>query len=290
VSERAVELQSEAPQAKRFAFGENWSEFVELLTPSRIAEAEKSLREMLDTKDLRGKRFLDVGSGSGLFSLAAMRLDAARVFSFDFDSASVRTTTAVRDRYFPDTDRWHIERGDVLDTGYMSQLGEFDVVYAWGVLHHTGDMATALERTAERVAPGGQLFIAIYDDQGSRSDAWRRVKRTYNRLPSPLRPLFVAIAMAPFELRAALRAALALSPRQYLETWTRYETQRGMHKWLDMVDWVGGYPFEVAKPEEIFRFHYRRGFLLTQLVTRRGGCNEYVFTRPAANCETTRNV
>jgi hypothetical protein len=54
-----------------------------------------------------------------------------------------------------------------------------------------------------------------------------------------------------------------------------------MSPWRDLIDWVGGYPFEVAKPEAILDFYLRRGFTLKRLVTCGGslGCNEYVFVR-----------
>ena len=78
----------EIRQGERFEFGKNWSQFLSHLNDSRIAEAEQSLRNMLEVDDLCGKRFLDIGSGSGLFSLAARRLGAS-VYSFDYDPRSV---------------------------------------------------------------------------------------------------------------------------------------------------------------------------------------------------------
>jgi 2-polyprenyl-6-hydroxyphenyl methylase/3-demethylubiquinone-9 3-methyltransferase len=56
---------------------------------------------------------------------------------------------------------------------------------------------------------------------------------------------------------------------------------RGMSPWRDVVDWVGGLPFEVAKPEEIFEMFQQRGFSLDRLRTCAGGlgCNEFVFSR-----------
>jgi 2-polyprenyl-6-hydroxyphenyl methylase/3-demethylubiquinone-9 3-methyltransferase len=145
----------------RFAFGANWRRFLDSLDDVRIREAEASLRAMLGVDHLRGRSFLDIGSGSGLFSLAAWRL-GARVHSFDYDPQSVACTEELRRRYAPGDSRWTIARGSALDAAYLLSLGQYDVVYSWGVLHHTGRMWEALELALLQLAPDGSLFIAIY--------------------------------------------------------------------------------------------------------------------------------
>src|SRR5216684_1208054 len=166
---QAAVQESELASETRFAFGRNWQRFLRVLNDDRIGEAEKSLQAMLQVDDLRGKSFLDVGSGSGLFSLAAMRLGAARVHSFDYDPRSVACAQELKRRYFHEAGNWTIEQGSVLDQAYVTRLGEFDVVYSWGVLHHTGNMWQALENVVAPVASKGRLFIALYNDQGLRS-------------------------------------------------------------------------------------------------------------------------
>ncbi len=275
-----LEPVAEIPGA-RFAFGENWRRFLKWLNDDRIALAEDSLRVLLDSSTLSEKRFLDIGSGSGLFSLAARRL-GARVRSFDYDAESVACTAALRERYCPNDPEWIVERGSVLDEPYLSRLGTFDVVYSWGVLHQTGDMWRALEYVHKLVAPGGRLVIAIYNDAGGQSVRWKWIKQTYNLLPSFLRLPFAVVAAAPSELRAAAGACARLQPREYIESWTRYgETRRGMARSTDIIDWVGGYPYEVAKPDKIFDFYRARGLDLARLKCSSGplGCNEYVFVK-----------
>lgn len=244
----------------RFGFGENWRKFNASLSESQRRTARESLAKRLG--DIRGLSFLDIGAGSGVFSEAASEL-GANVRAFDFDPS-----------------RPEIERGDVLDREFIASLGQFDIVYAWGVLHHTGDMWQALANACDAVAPGGTLFISIYNDQGRRSVKWRKIKRLYNRLPRALRPLFMVMVFAPGELGSLIFGRLR--GLRYVWPW-REHGARGMKKWHDMVDWIGGYPFEVAKPEEVFDFCRRREFTLEYLTTHQGGgaCNDFVFRSAA---------
>jgi 2-polyprenyl-3-methyl-5-hydroxy-6-metoxy-1,4-benzoquinol methylase len=270
----------EIAQGERFEFGRNWSRFLTVLNEQRIEQAESSLRRMLQIENLDGLRFLDIGSGSGLFSLAARRL-GARVYSLDYDPNSVACTRELRHRYFPDDPDWTVSEGSVLDAAYIKSLGIYDVVYSWGVLHHTGAMWQALDNASLPVAPGGKLFVAIYNDMGSQSRRWKWIKRTYNQLPGVLQSPFAALTIAPSEIKQALTSLLTLRPGNYLRSWTRYENNRGMTKWRDIVDWVGGYPYEVATPEQIFDFYVDRGFSLSKLKCGGVGlgCSEFVFVR-----------
>lgn len=270
-----ITANTEILEGKRFAFGKNWSRFLKTLSEERIQEAEKSLRDMLDVSDLQGKDFLDIGSGSGLFSLAARRL-GARVHSFDFDPQSVACTRRLQERFFPHDTQWVIEQGSVLDKDFLERLQKADIVYSWGVLHHTGAMWEALENASQLVKPDGKIFIAIYNDEGRSSKRWAMLKKTYNKNRN-LRPLILAAATIRMWGPAIIRDLLKGKP---MSSWKNYKSSRGMSAWYDVIDWVGGYPFEVASPGTIFDFHYKRGFTLTNMITRQGyGCNEFVFTK-----------
>src|SRR5258708_3414235 len=260
----------------RFEFGENWARFLRLLNDDRICAAETSLSEWLGFP-LAGKSFVDVGSGSGLFSLAARRLGAS-VHSFDYDPQSVACTAELKRRYLPGDALWRVEIGSALDADYIRSLGLFEVVYSWGVLHHTGDMWTALDLVGQLVAEGGTLVVAIYNDQGKPSVRWRKIKRLYNRSSRPVRFLLTLAVCWQQWWRRWLKDLLLLRP---FKSWREAGSSRGMSPWCDLIDWVGGYPFEVAKPEEVIDFLRERGFALEKKRAegRDLGCNEFVFTK-----------
>ena len=258
----------------RFGFGRNWLSFIDVVDEARIRTARDSLLQALHLSTLSGRTFLDVGCGSGLFSLAAYQLGAT-VRAFDYDHDSVLAATELRRRFAADSD-WQIEPGSILDPEFVGGLGRFDVVYSWGVLHHTGDLWRAMDLTTRLVAPGGLLYVSVYNDQGRQSRVWRQVKRRYNASGELMRAMLVAGSAIylgryrPFNTlrRAVGRRGDAVAPRA-----------RGMSRRHDLIDWVGGYPFEVAKPEEVFTSVHRLGFELLHLKTTGGGlgCNEYVF-------------
>jgi len=272
-------FQTEVAQGKRFEFGTNWQQFLSTIDDDRIAQAERSLINYLGIDNLAGKTFLDIGCGSGLFSLAAMRLRAKQVHSFDFDPRSVACGLELKRRYFPNTSHWVLETGSALDTTYLEKLGQWDIVYSWGVLHHTGDMWIALGNVLPLVKEGGTLFISIYNDQGGASQRWHMVKAAYNK-QLLAKWLIVSIFVPFFIARGAL--ADLLRGKNPIRRYRGYRKNRGMSITHDWFDWLGGYPFEVAKPEQVFDFCHSRGFTLERLKTCGGGlgCNEYVFSKP----------
>ncbi len=240
-----------APEATRFGFGENWRSFLSELDDARIAEAERALQWLLATERMDGVGFLDIGSGSGLSSLAARRLGAA-VHSFDYDRQSVECTGVLRDRFFPGDSAWIVERGSILNRDYLDRLGKFDVVYSWGVLHHTGAMHESLANAARLVAPGGLLIFALYR-KTRLCWFWTLEKRWHCRASAGAQAVCRSVYVA------LMRLAFAASGRSFKAYVSAYRGNRGMSYIHDVHDWLGGYPCESIGPAEVVQEMDRLG-------------------------------
>lgn len=260
----------------------------------RIDSAAQGLRSILAGESIRGKSFLDVGCGSGLTSLAAAN-EGAAVTSIDLDDDCITCTNLLCEKFFSiegkahfsikrqvtASKQWRVIKASILDEKAMSDLGNFDVVYSWGVLHHTGQMNRAIRIASDRVKPGGLFAIAIYNSQGGASYRWSLVKRIYHKVPSFFQPLYVIFFAAIFEFKFSISRLLRGENPLPFATWRSKSYDRGMSVWHDWVDWIGGWPFEVASPEEVVNPLINSGFSLLKLKTvgHGWGCNEYLFRK-----------
>lgn len=262
----------------QYDFGENWTNFLNnSYDSSRLENARQSLQNFLGVKTLKGKTFLDVGCGSGLFSLAAHTLEAEKVLSFDVNPKSVQCCEKLRSTV-PNSENWEVREGSILDEGFVSQLGQHDIVYAWGVLHHTGKMWRAIENTFGLVKDGGKFYLAIYnkadgfavypDGRFGSSKFWQVEKKFYTSLPKVFQSAVDSLAAAAY-----VTSHVAIGRNPYKKMKDHKDARRGMEWMTDLRDWLGGYPYEYATAEEIFAFAKPHGFLLENLKTNNGLLN-----------------
>lgn len=260
-----------------FAFGKNWASYAELIDEGRVAQAVQELRRLAG--DLTGRTFLDIGCGSGLHSLAALRLGAARVVAIDLDPDSVATTQRVLSRYAPPDSDSRAFECSVFDLG-TADVGTFDVVYSWGVLHHTGDMYRAIRCAAERVGPRGSLVFALYRKTWL-CGFWKVEKRWYARATAAAQARARAVYVFLFKL------ACALTGRSFASYVAEYGKWRGMDFYHDVHDWMGGYPYESISPSQADKFMSNLGFRKERVFVLSktpvgifgSGCDEFVYTR-----------
>ena len=270
-----------------YDFGSNWRSFIDHhLTDESRQEALQSLPAFLQRDSLEGLTFVDVGCGSGLFSWAARELGATRIVSFDVNPNSVACCKQLRADE-GDPENWTVLEASILDREAMRALGEFDVVYSWGVLHHTGRMWNAIENAATLVKPGGVMWIAIYnraDGIGLYSDGrvgssrfWEREKIFYNRLPK------LGQRAMDYAAAGGMIGAYLLSGRNPVREIREHNRNRGMSWLVDIRDWLGGWPYEYASVEEIFSLVQKRlGYTLENVISTNSlRNNEYLFRRPA---------
>ncbi|WP_336080160.1 class I SAM-dependent methyltransferase [Thalassospira sp. CH_XMU1448-2] len=264
----------------RFGFGKNWAEFVERrFSEEVIAEAKAHLAETLRVENLKGQTFLDIGCGSGIHSLAALQLGAEKVLSFDYDLDSVTTTKKIREMSGSPSN-WEVMQGSVLDQSLMKSLPKFDVVYSWGVLHHTGDMWSAVKNAGIPLKEGGVFYIALYSSDNYVSPPpsyWMKVKYNYNKAGA----LGKRLAEWRYMLRFHFIPEL-LAGRNPIKVIRDYGL-RGMTYWTDVKDWLGGWPMDFASLSETQDFCKKEFDLQLCNVITGEGCTEYVFANPELN-------
>lgn len=254
---------------KIFDFGSNWAEFSKRrVDPGRLEIACKSLQSLVGEKNFAGKSFLDVGCGSGLFSIAAHRLGATKVVGVDVNPRCIEISQANRDFLAPGACiEFHV--ASALESEQLKRFGSYDLVYAWGSLHHTGSMWKAIGNVSERVAPEGVLILAIYNKHIT-SPAWKTIKWMYNQVPGLVQRFMILIFVG------------IIYVAKFLVTRTNpLKKERGMDFWYDVIDWVGGYPYEYATPSEVEAIVSLGGFQLRRFASASvpTGCNEFVFEK-----------
>lgn len=286
----------------KFSFGKNWIRFVKhALNENSIKTAQASLLNNIPQSELKDCIFVDIGCGSGLFSLAALKIvggggENTQVISVDIDTNSILASKMTKDKFAPNASGWEILQGSILDDSFCAKLkdkiaGKKAIVYSWGVLHHTGDLNKALKNAASLAsAKDSLLFISIYNKTKA-SDFWSKIKHFYNKTNIVMKFLMVCFYTA-FLTFEDIRKGRGLNMR---------DKARGMHKVTDVIDWLGGLPYEPAKAEYIdkkvkecglslikfnpTKYHeptYPKGKLKRMFVYLKVvglGCNEYLFRR-----------
>ena len=256
-----------------FSFGKNWEEFIRLnFSEERVEIAKNHILDFLELTNLQGRYFLDVGCGSGIMSLAAFKAGARKIVSFDIDNYSVKTTEKIKEIQ-GNPSNWEVLCGSVLDNQFISNLEPVDIVYSWGVLHHTGNMWKAIENTAGLMKSDGLLYIALYTTD-SKSKYWLEVKKKYNRASEIEKRLMEYWYIVKHTIIP--HCARLKNP---LKTIREYKQKRGMAYLTDIKDWLGGYPYEYAKIEEVLQF-CRKKLDLELINIKTGEANtEYLFRK-----------
>ncbi len=259
----------------QFDFGKNWKAFSrEALTSVKIDQAKADFMHLLDGVPLKGKTFLDIGFGQGLSILLA-RYYGAKVVGNDINP-TCRDALALTAKALKTTTDIRICMGSILDTSVCDLVRKespdergFDIVHSWGVLHHTGNLKKALETAMSLVTQEGYCVLALYNTHWT-SWIWRIIKWTYCKSPKCIQKFLVAL------LYPVIMIAKAIVTRQ-----DPFKQSRGMDFYFDVVDWVGGYPYEYMTVDECKAVFKKANFECIRVIeaTVPTGCNQFVFKR-----------
>lgn len=276
-----------------FSFGKNWQAYLRAADDEAVGLAQADVLHWLGRGAIEGRSVLDVGSGSGIHSLAFWQLGAESIHSLDVDSASVEATRSV----WTEAGRpanWQVLEASILDAGLPGRLKPdgYEIVYSWGVLHHTGAMWEALGKTLGLVAEGGRLWIGLYAS-GPRYEQILALKRSYNAGGSSKRWLLERRLILRSILRQGANSSRALLRLDFKHLtnplrWNR-RVGRGMDTYHDIVDWLGGLPYEEADHNEVISFVRPLGFVLDRLEpAAEGGITIYLFSHHPELVQTGR--
>jgi 2-polyprenyl-6-hydroxyphenyl methylase/3-demethylubiquinone-9 3-methyltransferase len=255
-----------------FSFGKNWKDYLKTVSKEEIDKAKYDIEEWLGTNFVSGKTVIDVGSGSGIHSLAFYLLGAKTICSFDFDKYSVEATKILWEKEGKPKN-WIVSQGSILDKQFLKSFGQdFDIVYSWGALHHTGAMWEAVDNSINLVKSGGKLWISLYAE-GPNYSKDLALKQRYN-------------SASPLGKKGMIYKSIArimLSRLRHFKnpfTWNE-KISRGMNVYHNIVDWLGGLPYEVANEDEVLRVCRKKGLILERIkVKEEGAANIYVFSLP----------
>jgi glycosyltransferase involved in cell wall biosynthesis len=274
-----------------FPFGKNWEHYVKTsFSDERVEISRKHLLVFLERNDLKGASFLDIGCGSGLHSYAAYRAGATHIISIDVDIHSVKTTTKIREMA-GNPPNWSVLQGSVLDADFMSTIEPVDIVYSWGVLHHTGNLWQAVKNASIPIKPGGLFYIALYE-KTAKSDYWIRIKKKYNS-SSKFGKLLMELSYVSFNSMASAIVSgtrALINSIKYIANYkenrgmsikyiANYKENRGMSFMTDIRDWLGGWPYEPATPEEVTDYCVNKLGLLNQKIKTGEANIEYLFQK-----------
>jgi 2-polyprenyl-3-methyl-5-hydroxy-6-metoxy-1,4-benzoquinol methylase len=260
----------------RFGFGKNWLDFIQKnFEGEKVQIAKGHILSFMEKENLNGLTFLDIGCGSGIHSIAALDAGAASVHGFDYDQNSVLATKWIQNQ-IGCPKNWTVEQGSVLDSEYLSKLPEYDLVYSWGVLHHTGEVWTAIENAAAKVKTGGQFYIALYSSDAPMYETpefWLNVKRRYVSSGWVVRRLMDLWYVWRFDMQKDLKNFSSFRVKM-----REYKHKRGMSVFTDIRDWLGGWPMEFVGDQETINFCESLGLKLEKIKTGEA-CTEFLFKK-----------
>jgi ubiquinone biosynthesis O-methyltransferase len=227
-----------------------WTEYI-----PEYEASEKHWSLFYNPKEVKGKTVLDAGCGTGVFSIIFARNGAAKVTGIDISPGSLDTARSLKKKF--GLANAEFRQQDMLRLPFAS--ASFDIVWAWGTVHHTTDPLGAIAELIRVLKPGGSLFLAIYKRTNV---TWVHeiVRKTMIRTP---RWSWNSLAKA---------GALALSPIVFLFK-KRQKSRKGEKLSELILDWYFVPIRHYYRPEEIRSFLEARKFKIENYLAHSGRFN-----------------
>ncbi len=253
----------------KFSFGKNWQAYSKnALTKKSLMDFKHDFDELFNGIDFKNKKFIDIGFGQGLAILIAAE-KGADVVGIDIDANNIKALNIT----LQEMGRVKVPKTDIvsiLDDDYVNRYkSNYDIVHSWGVLHHTGNMTKGFDNACDLVATNGYFICSIYNRHWS-SPIWKIIKYLYNISPLICQQLINGFFYPIIFI--AKWIVTGKNPKQ---------KERGMNFFYDVIDWIGGYPYEYATENEIIELVSKKGFVCIKSCPAAvpTGCNEFVFER-----------
>lgn len=238
---------------EHFQFGKNWNNFSNSISKNNINNSLKSIQNLISKKDIENKSILDIGCGSGLSLLSFLKLGAKSVCGVDIDPMSVKTAKSVIEKYY-NNKNWSVEEKSIFDIN-LKTYPKFDLVYSWGVLHHTGDMWRSIDIASSLLKKNGVIFLALYQ-KTKLCKFWELEKRFYVNSPKIIQKIIRTL------FKTLYISGLIVSKKNPKVFFQNYKEKRGMEWHYDIHDWLGGYPYESIKRRDLEIFLNKKGFVI----------------------------
>jgi ubiquinone/menaquinone biosynthesis C-methylase UbiE len=144
----------------------------------RIIESRFKNNEF-DLSVLKGKTILDMGCGSGRYTIALTKTGAEKVYGIDLGKESIRKAALIAEK--SGIRNIEFDVGSVLDLPYEDNL--FDFIYSNGVLHHTENLEQGINELYRTLKPGGESFLYLYADGGIFWYSRKKMPRVMKKIP-----------------------------------------------------------------------------------------------------------
>jgi ubiquinone/menaquinone biosynthesis C-methylase UbiE len=224
-----------------------WTEYI-----PEYEASEKHWEIFYAAEEVQGKSILDAGCGTGIFSIIFANKGADQVTGIDISEGSLHTAQSLKEKF--GLKNAEFEKQDMLALPFPDR--SFDIVWAWGTVHHTTDPFKAIDELIRVLKPSGSILLAIY----------KRTRLTF--IHEIIRKILVRTPRKTWKVLAKI-LAIFLSPVIFLLK-KREKSRKGEKLEELIIDWYFVPIRHYYKPGEIKNYLEERGFSVEKFLPASG--------------------